>query len=184
VSAWIQTFSGLQFFPEAPRAQDVRIKDIAVSLSRTCRFRGHTLFFYSVAEHSILVSRLVHSDLRLAALLHDGAEAYMADLPAPIKRLPEMAPFRRMESRILHAIYSRYDVMYSHAEATIREADLAMLATERDTVMAKAPVDWGLTVPAAEAEIRGWTPEQATDEFLGLFGRLMAARNRPDLPVD
>ena len=55
-SAWIETYSGKRFYILDPRPQDVDIVDIAHALSLLTRFTGHTREFYSVAQHSVLVS--------------------------------------------------------------------------------------------------------------------------------
>lgn len=72
-SDWIATFTGGVFFPLAPRVEDVRISDIAHALSMLCRFAGHTRGFYSVAQHSVLVSRLCSQQDALWGLLHDAS---------------------------------------------------------------------------------------------------------------
>lgn len=83
----IETISGLAFDYTAP---EVRLQDVAHGLSHVCRFGGHTVRFYSVAEHSVLVGLIVRGidpELALAALWHDAHEAYMGDLPSPLKGL-------------------------------------------------------------------------------------------------
>lgn len=83
--SWIQTFTGKKVFPLAMTTDMVDIKDIAHALSLKCRFTGHCRTFYSVAEHSMRVAELVRPELKLAALLHDAAEAYLPDFARPIK---------------------------------------------------------------------------------------------------
>lgn len=79
---WMQTFTGRAYWPCDPLPSDVYIGDIAHALARLCRFNGHVIVpHYSVAEHSVRCSRIVESNLALAALLHDAAEAYVADVP-------------------------------------------------------------------------------------------------------
>jgi hypothetical protein len=56
---WIQTFSGGAWSLSHPRAADVRWRDVAVALGRICRFGGHTLAFYSVAQHCRECARLI-----------------------------------------------------------------------------------------------------------------------------
>ena len=75
-----------------PKPEDIHISDIANALALTCRFGGHCSTFYSVAEHSIVLAGVLEdekaSDLTvLAALLHDAEEAYLPDIPRPIKNL-------------------------------------------------------------------------------------------------
>ncbi|WP_051202611.1 hypothetical protein [Desulfovibrio aminophilus] len=55
---WKQTYTGRMFFPLAPDPAAVVIEDVARSLAMQCRFNGHVRRYYSVAEHSVLVSRL------------------------------------------------------------------------------------------------------------------------------
>jgi hypothetical protein len=85
----IETFTGKFFDYDEPAAEQVCVEDIAHALSQVCRFGGHTRTFYSVAEHCVLASRLLENtsahDYRLAALLHDAHEAYLGDLPTPLK---------------------------------------------------------------------------------------------------
>lgn len=85
IGHWMLTFTGRAYFPCDPRPDEVDILDIAHGLSNLCRYTGQCLRFYSVAEHSILVSRMVPSELAMEALLHDASEAYCADLNRPLK---------------------------------------------------------------------------------------------------
>lgn len=84
---WIETYTGLPFRMDAPV---FRMEDIAHGLSMMCRYNGHTRHFYSVAEHSVIVSLLMQElDLGdpMEGLLHDATEAYMCDMPRPWKAL-------------------------------------------------------------------------------------------------
>ena len=76
IEPWIQTYSGKKFWLDPPMWDQIDIIDIAHALSMTCRYGGHSKFFYSVAQHCCLMSRLVPKRLALAALLHDAVEAY------------------------------------------------------------------------------------------------------------
>lgn len=84
----IQTFTGRVVNPLALRAEDVDVVDIAHSLAMRCRFGGHCRYFYSVAQHAVLLSHAVEKvspEHALRALHHDDAEAYCADIPRPVK---------------------------------------------------------------------------------------------------
>lgn len=83
---WIQTYTGLRVDPTNMRPQDIDILDIAHSLSLMNRFTGHTPLPYSVAQHSCLVADLLPPHLALWGLLHDAAEAYLADISRPVKQ--------------------------------------------------------------------------------------------------
>lgn len=150
--AWTQTYTGKQFFPLDPAGSDLDIVDIAHALSNVCRFNGHASRHYSVAEHSILVALHVANDDErpdaqtvLAALLHDASEAYLCDIPRPLKMMPEMAPYREMEARLEHAIAARFGLPYPMPEI-VQCHDMRALATEyRDIVPVKG-APWNLGV--------------------------------------
>jgi uncharacterized protein len=86
----IDTASGVRLDLDNPSPEDIRIEDIAGGLSKVCRFGAQPLEYYSVAQHALLVQRLVveagHQELALAALHHDSHEAYLCDIPSPLKR--------------------------------------------------------------------------------------------------
>jgi hypothetical protein len=100
---FIQTLSGRRVNPFDASPADIDPADIAQALSNLCRFGGHSRAFYSVAQHSVIVSDLLADtgaapDAVLAALLHDAAEAYLGDLPHPLKHRSELgAQFRQAE---------------------------------------------------------------------------------------
>src|ERR1700683_336889 len=100
--AWIVTFSGRRFYVLDPRPSDVRIEDIAHSLSLQCRFNGHVKNFYSVAQHSVLVSERCDPADALYGLLHDASEAYIGDMSAPLKHTDEMTAFRDAERHVMN----------------------------------------------------------------------------------
>jgi 5'-deoxynucleotidase YfbR-like HD superfamily hydrolase len=86
----IDTASGERLDLDNPRPEDIRIEDVASGLSKVCRFGAQPLEYYSVAQHALLVRRLVmeagYPQLALAALHHDSHEAYLCDIPTPLKR--------------------------------------------------------------------------------------------------
>lgn len=172
---WIQTFSGKKFWPLDPRPEDVALADIAHALAMTCRFGGHTRSFYSVAQHCGIVSALVGDSperLCLPALLHDAAEAYLVDMPRPIKRQPELAALKKIEARIEVAIAERFgfDPAALH-HPDIKKADLVALATEARDLMGVTPNPgeaWGIE-PPAPFKIRPMDPDSAKTEFLAAF---------------
>ncbi len=122
--AWIRTVSGRKFWPNDPRPEDVNIHDIAHALSNQCRWSGHSDQFYSVAQHSALVFDViarrypVFVEMQAAALLHDAAEAYVIDVPHPVKRQPEMEWYRHMERRVTDAVSERFGIPRTSSRTT------------------------------------------------------------------
>jgi hypothetical protein len=143
---WIQTYTGKQFFPFDPRPEDIDIRDIAHALSCIPRFSGHTREFYSVAQHSVLVSQHCALPSALSGLLHDASEAYLLDLPTPIKHMDGMFHYREAELRCQQAICSKFDTCYA-LMPSVHHADQALLATEAAQLLGPAPVPWARHLP-------------------------------------
>ncbi|HMM02016.1 MULTISPECIES: phosphohydrolase [unclassified Dysgonomonas] len=128
----IRTFSGKYMNVFAPTIDMICIEDIAHALSMLCRFGGHTSEFYSVAQHSILCADLVAEPYKLEALLHDAAEAYLVDLPSPIKH--RMSEYKTIEDNLMKVIAKKFNLAYPFPEA-IHKADKDMLKYEWDSLI-------------------------------------------------
>lgn len=170
---WIQTFTGRQFFPLSPRVEDVDIHDIAHALSNLCRYGGHTECFYSVAQHCLLVSRIVPREHALRGLLHDAAEAYLIDVPRPIKHSIGMECYRESEDRLQKVIYERFGLSPDDPPC-IKEADRILLRTEQRDLMKPAPVAWQDSREGALQDflIEPLLPHAAERAFLSRFNHL------------
>ena len=178
---WIQTFTGLAFYPLVPRPDDVCIDDIAHHLALQNRFTGATRLPYSVAEHSVRVMRLVeswgHHELALAALMHDASESYVVDVPSPIKRHQAMAWYRECEARVMYAICERFGIDFSGAiDPIVKHADFVLLSTEARDLLGPPPMEWGAMPEPLPDRIEPWSWRGAEDEFLHLFASLMNNR--------
>lgn len=136
---WILTKSGRKFDYLNPKPEQIHILDIAHGLASESRFAGQTKSFYSVAQHSTHVSWLVSRELAIEGLLHDAAEAYCKDIPSPLKAL--LPEYKVIEQRVQQAINQRFGLP-EVTNASIKEADLIMLATERRDLMPRHHEEW------------------------------------------
>lgn len=135
------------FWPTVPRVEDVNLMDIAHSLSMQCRFNGHCLDFYSVAQHSVHVADMVSPENKAWALLHDAAEAYIGDMVHPLKHSDGARWFRDIEKNIMLVICKRFNLPVE-CPAQVLEADKTMLEIEFENLMQKAndsPIVSGIT---------------------------------------
>lgn len=170
----MQTYTGRKFWPLDPWPEEVDIFDIAHALSMTCRYGGHSKRFYSVAEHSVLVSRFVPGDQKLAGLLHDAAEAYFGDVIRPVKKHLRVRP---IELRLDQAIATRFGLTLAEMHSPeIKSVDNRILVDERDELMTPTADEWaGLEgIDPLGAQIRCWPPEIAKMKFLAEFRRCMS----------
>jgi hypothetical protein len=111
---------------------DIDIEDIAYGLAHTARFAGQTRTFYSVLEHSIAVSMEVPHKFKLEALLHDASEAYIGDMPTPIKnRMPD---YKYVESCIMDAVAKKFGISWPLSEV-VKAADKKILEQEWDLIV-------------------------------------------------
>src|SRR3954465_1994545 len=112
----LQTVSGRFVNPFDPDPDQLDIGDIARALANVCRFGGHCRSFYSVAQHSVIVSELVEQrggDVEdvFAALMHDASEAYLGDMPHPIKHRSSLgAAFKQAEAHLERVIAARFNI--------------------------------------------------------------------------
>jgi uncharacterized protein len=130
------THTGGWFYPGNPEGSEYRIADIAHALSLTCRFSGQCARFYSVAEHSVLVSHVAERldpTAGVFGLLHDASEAYLADIPSPVKALPELEGYRRLEKRVMDEILRTFHVSLPEPPS-VKSADLLVLRAEAESL--------------------------------------------------
>lgn len=178
---WIQTYTGEKFDFSDLDNNNYCIIDIAHALSNQCRFGGHSNFHYSVAQHSVYMSHRVSEQNQLAALLHDAAEAYVVDIPRPLKRLVlgKGSGYEKFENDILTMIMRKFGVIDRDETLLmpmeIAVADNRMLMTEKEQVCGRAPEPWGIESnfeAYEDLEIEWWTQERAKNEFIWRFERL------------
>lgn len=172
----IELRSGRRFHPLTPDPAEVEISDIAHSLARNCRYNGHVPGFYSVAEHSVLMSYAVPDFVdgsaqieKMWCLLHDASEAYLPDMPRPVKSL--LKGFDEAEERIHQCIAERFDLPYPIPEV-VEWMDDVILADEARQLMKSGGEDWFLPEPGIGIEVYGWDYQFAQAQFLKRFHQL------------
>src|SRR5258708_7873161 len=127
IGDWMFTHSGRAYYPHDPRSTDILIDDVAHALSMLCRFTVHCNRFYSVAEHCYHVSKLVPPEHQLAALLHDGPEAYLNDVNRPFK--VGLKEYKAIEGLNWYVMAEAFDLPVQLPQC-VHEADNAMLYVE------------------------------------------------------
>jgi hypothetical protein len=190
---WIQTFTGRKFYPLAPRQEDFDIQDIARALSMLCRYNGHVARFYSVAEHSVRISWLAEEHAAAArfgaatvvniarwGLMHDASEAYLADIPRPLKHQPAMAPYRAAEKHMQAAV-AQWAGLVGDEPAIVSALDTQILGTEAFQLKQPIHPDWGATTATGQLPAPldlgpiGWESSLAEHRFL-LRWKILDAR--------
>ena len=195
---WMQTYSGKCFYPLDPRPEDISLVDIAHALSICPRYAGHSREPYSVAQHSILVADTFARDIghvtadtaalrgaRLIGLLHDAAEAYICDLPRPLKScLPE---YKAIEHRIEEAIRQHFALRTMRTMIAddialmiaLKRADRIVLATERRDIMNPCEREWDADeqgFPLLTDTIVPWGWREAEVKYTEALTAALAAR--------
>jgi hypothetical protein len=175
VGNWMMTYTGKAFYPYDMREEDIDIVDIAHALSMLCRYGGHCSDFYSVAEHSCHVSFMVPPEHALAGLLHDATEAYLVDMPSPIKAgFPQ---YMEMEAKTWGFIARKFSLP-AELPREVHVADGHILWHEMERLMAPVPAghEWGMGSPPPDVlrpeMIRCWSPAVAEQAFLERFKEL------------
>ena len=164
------------FFPLEPVREDIKIDDIAHSLSLMTRANGQCSHFYSVAQHSIhcyeeAKNRGYSERVQLGCLLHDASESYISDLTRPVKRnLPE---YFAIEEKLQKVIFERFSL------GDLSEEELKQIENVDDTMLHyefEALMDFPIfDVPPDKATEPDFTLRDFLDvekEFLAVFNEL------------
>lgn len=184
--SFMKTSTGKTFFPARPQDTEFDIKDIAHALANLCRFGGHTKKFYSVAQHSMLVADIVKDmepdspELELWALMHDASEAYMIDIPSPIKAL--LPEYKQKEKQLMLLISTWFNLPYHEDERSslipfaVKHADAVALVTEARQLMKGGTSEWApnqQSLKGYAVRIRPMPPGEAAAKFLARYHDLM-----------
>jgi len=171
----ILTRAGTYFDFLSPEKSRVDIDTIAHALAHICRYTGHTSSFYSVAQHSVLVSELVPPEHALAGLMHDAAEAYIGDVSAPLKSL--LADYKAIEARVEPVILGHFGLQMP-LPACVKHADNVARVTEQRDLMPPHERD---RIDGITPDYRAIAPQQpyiARRMFLARFHELMLGSDR------
>lgn len=173
---WIETYTGRKFYPIDPDPDDINIEDIAHALSLICRFNGHCRFFYSVAQHSLGVQEELAREgyskvYQLYGLLHDAAEAYLADVISPVK--PHLVNYEDLEKRLLANIFKKFGLLPLSGRiwayrTPLKYFDAVMLNAEARALMCNTD-NWAGRLPRIERNIIFEDPGAVEQRFLMRF---------------
>ncbi len=176
----ILTASGFVLDLGAPDATGLPVEDIARALAYQPRWCGATRLFYSVAEHSVMVSRLLPEVYAYHGLWHDCVEAISGDWPSPLKVHLGRDEVNRKMAPLEEAFQRRFG--YRGHLAAVKKADLVAMATELRDLLPAAWMDWGhLPAPAPE-KIEPVGPERAYRQFMERYEELKHLAAAPELP--
>jgi 5'-deoxynucleotidase YfbR-like HD superfamily hydrolase len=128
----IRTFTGKYFNVSNPDIDLICVEDIAHSLSQQPRFAGHLPRFYSVAEHLLNCEKLSDEENKLAVFCHDFSEAYILDLPSPIKK--QLKEYYLFEERIMALIAKKFRFQFPFSNE-VHRIDKLMLEKEWNSIM-------------------------------------------------
>jgi hypothetical protein len=166
----IRTYTGKYFNAFDPDQALICIEDIPHALSQLPRFGGHLPHFYSVAQHSLYVSRILPKHLKLCGLLHDATEAYLGgDIPSPFKE--QLPGYKEAEHYLLDHIFTKFDVVktYHSNYEVIKEADTKALKIEWDVLMMDREHSDPYFTPAKDWYVH---PERVEATFIRNFNKL------------
>ena len=177
---FIGTYTNKKFYFLNPMPEQIDIEDIAHALSMNCRYNGHIKKFYSVAEHCCNVAAIVYDvtknpKMALAALMHDASEAYIVDIPRPLK--PHLTNYKEIEEKVEKAIQDKWNLV--ELDSFVHWVDQNIVYDEAVSLFNVIP-DWvslytpvGVKLGDGEPlHIQGFPCETAKQVFLDIFNEL------------
>lgn len=191
----ISTFSGKVVNPTQLKVDDVVFDDLVHSISGLCRFNAHISDFYSVAQHSVLVAEYASSkaetvkmkkDLKLASLCHDLSEAFIGDIPAPVKPFISICCFgenvniREYEKAATRVILKSLDLYYLHGlieddNGIVHNAD-RVLCNSESFYLRGYKINENL--PIVEDKIVPMSPKDSYQYFMKYWNELNEKTNK------
>lgn len=111
----------------------------------------------------------------LWGLFHDGGEAYLVDIPSPLKKMPEFAAYRAAELNLMNVICDAVGLPRGEP-AAVKLVDKRMLATEARDLTFTRGRGWSTPAEPYDFHIKPWTPEQARIKFLSRYHELTRKR--------
>lgn len=188
----IRTYSGRLVDLRCLTSHDVALEDVAHGLANVCRWSGQCRAFYSIAQHACLAFDLVRAlepqasrVLLRTTLHHDTPEAYLGDMPTPLKRTPWAAPYRALEAQAWAACVARF-VLTDPLPSIVKHVDRVLLATEARDLMGglvlpdlpePLPIPQDLVGWWYRAAIVPWTPRRAERAFLQRYAQVACLRD-------
>lgn len=174
----ITTISGLHIDLLDPDPDNIIIEDIAFALSNICRFVGHTKYFYSVAEHSVMAAQYCSYDTEnpekvLNTLLHDATEAYLGDVSSPLKHI--LPDYQRIENNFHRILYTKFGL--DPNDHSYKEYDSYMLDLERHIL--KNDILYN-KISFHFQELKLYSPQESREQFLTMFYHLNDKRKDYD----
>lgn len=160
--SWIQTYTGKKVDVLKPSEIQFDIEDIAHALSNLCRFGGHCSRFYSVAEHSMNVAKLVPPEHELSALLHDASEAYLIDLPRPLKK-NVFPKYKTLEESVQIQLARYFNIPHPFPRSVLMADDILLSTEKRDLMKTKNSHEWeSLPEPSSSITISHISPYRSS----------------------
>ena len=155
----IRTISGQYVNVFEPHQDTLLIEDIAHALSNQPRFGGHLPKFYSVAQHSLLCYNIANEEEKYNALMHDTSEAYLLDMPKPIKL--EMPDYNSIEDNLMNVLADKFEFTYPKTKE-VERVDHYLLEWEWNVLMLEKQ-------NTKFDPIKCMTPKQASKAFLNAY---------------
>jgi hypothetical protein len=161
---WMLTYTGKVFYPLDPRPEEIDLMDIGHALGNLCSYGGHSMLFYSVAEHSVLMSH--HADTledAKVALMHDATEAYLSDVVRPIKKY--LTNYNEIEAKLWTVIAQRFQLPVVISNS-VQDLDNRIVWDEMTTLFKDPSLLWSIPKHPLNVKISCLAPLFATDVFM------------------
>ncbi len=163
IGDYIETWNCVKFYPLDPRPEEIVLEDIAISLSRQCRYLGHIDYHYSIAQHCVLLHDYIEAPHKKQMLMHDGSEAYLCDIPRPIK--PLLTNYKEIEYKLQTMIYQKYGIdIVEHPR--VSDLDRRIVLDEKKALKSKSDTVWNIPGGPLGIEVVQWSQARAYDEFM------------------